>query len=192
MWKAFSIPYIAIRGWKAFQACYLKILSFQIGYSDLFRSKWAYLITSESPRPKLHNTRLLIKGKVGDIYCTRTLKIKNKTHIELFFFMRRSVNTLYQKHTRIESLQLSGLFMNIIWPFIELRWSTFGLVYFSWLLNHVIYLKLKKYCCFTQDHFEWKELSFCEFAQLVKKEFFFSDWDKSRDSTVNWGRLEHM
>ena len=115
---------------------------------NLIRLKWAYLITSESPRPKLHNTRLLIKGKVGDIYCTRTLKIKNKTHIELFFFMRRSVNTLYQKHTRIESLQLSGLFMNIIWPFIELRWSTFGLVNFSWLLNLVIYLKLKKmYCC---------------------------------------------
>ena len=29
--KGFSYnPYIAIRGWKAFQACYLKILSFQI------------------------------------------------------------------------------------------------------------------------------------------------------------------
>jgi hypothetical protein len=39
-------------------------------------TNYNYLITGEGPRPKLHNTRLLIKGKVGDINCTRTLQRK--------------------------------------------------------------------------------------------------------------------
>ena len=117
-------------------------------------------------------------------------KTKTKHIIELFFFMRRSVNTLYnQKHTRIESLQLSGLFMNIIWPFIELRWSTFGLVYFSWLLSHAIYLKLKKKILllkanllflhskrqrfFTQDHFEWIRVVILWICSACKNSKFY-------------------
>ena len=32
----------------------------------------------------------------------------------------------------------------------RLRWYTCGLRFFSWMLDHVIYLKLrKKYCCYT-------------------------------------------
>ena len=36
----------------------------------------AHLITGEGPRPEFHNTRLLIEGKVSDIYCTGALKEK--------------------------------------------------------------------------------------------------------------------
>ena len=50
------------------------------------------------------------------------------------------------------------------------------LVFFTWLLDHVIYLKLRKKeifslkitTFFTQDHFV---LSFCGFAQLSKELF---------------------
>ena len=37
---------------------------------------WWYLITGEGPRPEFHNTRLLIEGKVSDIYCTGALQEK--------------------------------------------------------------------------------------------------------------------
>ena len=45
---------------------------------------------------------------------------------------------------------------------------------------------------FTQDHFEFKQLPFCEFAQLVTIVIFFSAWDKSHDSTAKSNKQEHM
>jgi hypothetical protein len=62
------------------------------------------------------------------------------------------------------------------------RWSTCPLGFFSWLLDHVIYLKLKKkyqfaklskFTILTQnDNFLYLlELSFCEFHQLCKQLF---------------------
>ena len=40
-----------------------------------------YLITGEGPRPEFHNTRLLIEGKVSDIYCTGALQIKGEKDV---------------------------------------------------------------------------------------------------------------
>ena len=41
----------------------------------------------------------------------------------------------------------------------------------------------EKKITFTQDHFEGKQLSFCEFAQLLTTVIFFSGGNK-RDSTA--------
>ena len=71
------------------------------------------------------------------------------------------------------------------------RWSTCPLVFFSWLLDHVTYLKLKKKWLFaklnkftkwqllslkmttffTQDYFE---LSFCEFSSALHNIYLFA------------------
>ena len=68
-----------------------------------------------------------------------------------------------------------------------LTWTRFEVVYMSSKIlqlavgyDQMIYFMLKKknYCCYKlsnskYDHFEWKQLSFCEFAQLVSTAFFF-------------------
>ena len=91
-----------------------------------------------------------------------------------------------------------------------LRWSTCVLVYFNWLLDHVIYLKLRRECLFCQaeqihnmttstftqnDNFvhPWQFcVSFCGFAQLYTTVILFSAWDKSHDPRGNWSKLKHM
>ena len=93
------------------------------------------------------------------------------------------------------------------------RWSTCPLIFFSWLLDHVIYLKLrieltvckaeqihKITTIFTQNEdffhpgpFRVKTvfiLWIC--SSSINSIFFFSAWDKSRDSTDTWSSLEHM
>jgi hypothetical protein len=50
---------------------------------------------------------------------------------------------------------------------------------------------------FTQNgnfwpFFERKQLSFCEFVQLREKIVFFSGWDKSLDSSVNYSKFEQI
>ena len=81
-----------------------------------------------------------------------------------------------------------------------LRWSTCVLVYFSWLLDHVIYLKLSKThkvtTIFTQNYNfvhpgQFWLLCF-EFAQLYITDILLSGWDKSRAPRANWSKLEHM
>ena len=65
------------------------------------------------------------------------------------------------------------------------RWSTFVLVCFSWLLNHVIYLKLRIF--FLLLHFGdfectctlWFDLP--HILSVATKVFLFSSWDKSRE-----------
>ena len=51
---------------------------------------------------------------------------------------------------------------------------------------------LKMTTVFSQDSPGWKKLSFCEFVQLLTTVNFFSIWDKSGGSTVNWSRLDQM
>ena len=89
----------------------------------------------------------------------------------------------------------------------NLRCCTCVLVCFTWLLDNVIYLMLRKeyLLCkaahkiatmFTQnDNFVhpgqfWA--SFCEIAQLYTADIFFSAWDKSHDPGANSSKLEHM
>ena len=66
------------------------------------------------------------------------------------------------------------------------RWSTCLLVYFTCLLDHVIYLKLRREWLF------FKAEQICEFAQLYITVILFSAWDESCDPGANWSKLEHM
>ena len=57
-----------------------------------------YLITGEGPRPEFHNTRLLIEGKVSDIYCTGALQIKGEKDVIKKGFLRVVHGTLCCLH----------------------------------------------------------------------------------------------
>ena len=81
--------------------------------------------------------------------------------------------------------------------FCTFWWSSCVLVYFSWLLDHVVYLKLKrelqlckaKKTIITQNenfvHPRQFWVSFCEFAQRYTKDILFSAWDKPHDPGAN-------
>ena len=99
---------------------------------------------------------------------------------EFLFKPRNSIEFTYS-----EVVYLSYVMMQ--------RWSTCVLVCFSWLLIHVIYLKLKRellLCKAEQTIITQNEnlvhprqfwVSFCEFAQLYTTVILFSAWDKSCD-----------
>ena len=87
------------------------------------------------------------------------------------------------------------------------RWSTCPLVFSSWLLNHVIYLKLRKkellaklskltkwQNIFTQNghrlSFWGKTVVILWIISALQAIFFFSAWDKPRDPTANWRILD--
>ena len=53
-----------------------------------------YLITGEGPRPEFHNTRLLIEGKVSDIYCTGALQNKGEKDVIKKGFLKVVHDTL--------------------------------------------------------------------------------------------------
>ena len=80
------------------------------------------------------------------------------------------------------------------------RGSTFALVCFSWLLDHMIYLKLRWKLLLLQAEklTKWRlwpfwvkiVFEFCEFAELCKELCIsFPAWDKSRDPLANWRKL---
>ena len=80
------------------------------------------------------------------------------------------------------------------------RGFTRRLRFFSWLLDLVIYLKLRKQLLLLQAEklTKWQLFSprtilsgFCELAQPVTA-ILFSAWDKSRDPRVNWRTLDDM
>ena len=92
---------------------------------------------------------------------------------------------------------------------LTLWWPTCPLVYFTWLLDHVTDLKLRKKLLllqaeqfhkmttlstqnFTHHHFEWKQLLFCGCTRLVTTDILFSARDKLLDPTVNWRILDDM
>ena len=44
----------------------------------------------------------------------------------------------------------------------------------------------------TQNYPGWKKVDFWVKAVNTYVQLVFSAWDKSRDSTANWSRLEHL
>ena len=83
------------------------------------------------------------------------------------------------------------------------RWSTCLLVFGSWLLDHMIYLKLRKeeLCAklskFTIWHSKWllfwvKIVVILWIWSALQAVISFSAWDKTCDSTANSQKLEDM
>ena len=112
---------------------------------------------------------------------------------------------LHKMLSKVKNLK-QNIDFSIVWYVSWLGWSTFGLVCFSW---HGIYLMLRKKNTVVTSwaksqndncfHSHWslvKKIVFlsekcCQFENLLslQQKYF---WDKSRDSTVNWSRLDQM
>ena len=84
------------------------------------------------------------------------------------------------KWNGIETLICKDKILNHLEQRLWLWWSTCALVCFTWLLNHFIYLKLRRNNWLNskkitqngqgwkKSSFEWKELSFGKFPLLVQ------------------------
>ena len=84
------------------------------------------------------------------------------------------------KWNGIETLICKDKILNHLEQRLWLWWSTCALVCFTWLLNHFIYLKLRRNNrlnskkitqngqVWKKSSFEWKELSFGKFPLLVQ------------------------
>ena len=84
-----------------------------------------------------------------------------------------------------------GLVCTVVFKMWQ-RWSTCVVVYSGWLLNHVIYLKLRRELLLCPG---WTKLSFCEFGQLYRAPALHNSYfllSLRQIAWANWSRLKHM